>query len=282
MHVHIPVEKEKERFMLRYLDWDAIVPVSKYVAKQIVKKGFFDSKIQPVPNYVDSNKFSPKNVNKTYVKELQKMFALDPKKPLILLPCRLLDSKGKFEERKGMKSFIHALSHLKQLGHEFTAIITAIENENYPRESKKAKNGLFKFAEVMGVSEDVRIPKENIWQRYIPDLYNMSSVVMIPSEGEAFGIVALEGMSCEKPVVGCISGALPEVIRHKSTGFLVQPDSPFDLSQALHKLLSDKRLAKKYGKEGRKLVLQYYSSSKVLKPFANLYKEIIENHEKSN
>lgn len=277
MHVHIPVEKIKERFMLRYLDWDAIVPVSKYVAKLIVKKGYFDSKILPVPNCVDTEKFSPANKNKKYETELARILDLDLKKPILLLPCRLLDSKGKFEERKGIKTFIHALSHLKDMGHEFTGVITAIESENFPEESRKAKRNLKKFAEVMGVGKMIRIPKENLWQRYIPTLYNSSSVVLIPSQGEAFGIVALEGMACEKPVIGCISGALPEVIRHEKTGLLVNPDSPFDLSQALHKFLSDKRLAKKYGKAGRKLVIKEYSASKIVKPFVKLYEEIIHN-----
>ena len=48
--------------------------------------------------------------------------------------------------------------------------------------------------------------------RDLPDLYNLADVLVVPSKGEPFGLVAIEAMGCGTPVVGSRSGALPYII----------------------------------------------------------------------
>ena len=50
--------------------------------------------------------------------------------------------------------------------------------------------------------------------------YRMSTVVVIPSWFEAFGLVAVEAMACGKPVVASDVGGLAETVRHGHNGYL--------------------------------------------------------------
>ncbi|HJZ13328.1 MAG TPA: glycosyltransferase, partial [Acidobacteriota bacterium] len=58
-------------------------------------------------------------------------------------------------------------------------------------------------------------------QDNLPDLLACSDVMLLPSELESFGLVALEAMSCEVPVVATLVGGLPEVVIHGETGYLL-------------------------------------------------------------
>ena len=57
----------------------------------------------------------------------------------------------------------------------------------------------------------------------------MSDLLLLPSEQESFGLVALEAMSCGVPVVGSRVGGLPEVVLHGENGYLLPVgESPGD------------------------------------------------------
>ncbi len=63
--------------------------------------------------------------------------------------------------------------------------------------------------------------------------YNRCHVFCLPSRQEGFGIVLLEAMAAERPIVGARAGSIPEVIPH---GLLVDPDSPEALAEGIEKL----------------------------------------------
>src|SRR6185503_5584117 len=57
-------------------------------------------------------------------------------------------------------------------------------------------------------------------QDCMEELFPLADVFLLPSSSESFGLVALEAMSAEVPVVASNVGGLPEVVKHGSTGFL--------------------------------------------------------------
>ena len=60
-------------------------------------------------------------------------------------------------------------------------------------------------------------------QENIEELIGISDLLLLPSETESFGLVALEAMACEVPVVASKVGGLPEVVTDGVEGFLVEP-----------------------------------------------------------
>jgi N-acetyl-alpha-D-glucosaminyl L-malate synthase BshA len=79
-------------------------------------------------------------------------------------------------------------------------------------------------------------------QDEVAELLSVADVMLLPSEKESFGLVALEAMACGVPTVGSVAGGIPEVVTHGETGFL-SPIGDWE-SMASHciRLLTDETL----------------------------------------
>ena len=51
-------------------------------------------------------------------------------------------------------------------------------------------------------------------------MISLADVMLLPSEKESFGLVALEAMACGVPTIGSNAGGIPELITHGETGYL--------------------------------------------------------------
>ena len=78
-----------------------------------------------------------------------------------------------------------------------------------------------------------------------------ADIVVMPSDSEPFGRVAIEAMVLSKPVVGTRAGGLPEIVRDGETGLLVVPRFPESLATACARLLENHSLAQSLGEAGR-------------------------------
>lgn len=86
----------------------------------------------------------------------------------------------------------------------------------------------------------------------VPALIALSSVVVLPSLAESFGLAALEAMSLGRPVVASRAGGLPEVVEDGATGLLADVGDAAGLATALRALLRDARRAREMGAAGRR------------------------------
>jgi len=274
LHIHIPITNKKETKLINKYDWNNIISISNFVSKGIIIDKHKRKKIKRLPNCIDVKKFREELINNKHKKQLTQALGIKERKPIVLMPTRLLNSRGQFEERKGIKEFIKALALAKNKGLDFYGIITALEHESFPKKSKKTKEILKNLSKELGLGRNLIIPKNDLKQKLMPALYSLSDIVVIPSVNEAFGIVALEGMASGKPVIGTTSGALPEIIEHKKTGILVKPKSSTSLFNALDYFLSNKINIMNYGKNGRQRVKERYSNEKIVKDLINIYQKL--------
>jgi glycogen synthase len=110
------------------------------------------------------------------------------------------------------------------------------------------------------------------------ELYSNARVFVCPSVYEPFGIINLEAMSCETPVVASAVGGIQEVVVNEETGILVPPADPQKLAEAINRLLKNKKLAKKMGKAGRLRVEKYFSWDAISQKTRDLYMEVIKEY----
>ncbi|MBN1959873.1 MAG: glycogen synthase [Deltaproteobacteria bacterium] len=112
------------------------------------------------------------------------------------------------------------------------------------------------------------------------ELYSNASVFCCPSVYEPFGIINLEAMACERPVVASSVGGIPEVVIPEVTGLLVPPAEPNVLAKALNKVLRDRDLANRMGRAGLKRVEDHFSWNSIARKTLNMYEEIVceKNH----
>lgn len=107
----------------------------------------------------------------------------------------------------------------------------------------------------------------------IPELYRNSDIFVLPSLEEGVPRTILEAMSCEVPIV---CSKLPQLVDIVSKcGILVPKQDPEALAEAILKVLNDDDLARKYGENGRKRVVNEYSWEDTVKKTIQLYEKII-------
>ena len=266
---HRPFENVERKIISSY-DWDRILTVSKWVGEGVLESGVDSKNIEILYNCVDNTVFHPEKKDS----ELRKKFGVKEDEKLILCPTRLVGSTGEEVTRKRYKDLLKAASILSEKMDDFKLLITAIENPNFEKKCKEIKNSIKEKAELFDIKDKLIIPDSNIPQETMPSLYSSSELVVLPSVKEAFGIVYIEAMASGVPVIGTTSGAVPEVIKHKITGRLIEPKNTFSLSQAIYHILRDEDTYQKYSDNGIKHVSDYFSSKKITDQLISVYKDL--------
>ena len=101
--------------------------------------------------------------------------------------------------------------------------------------------------------EDLKLIKRVIFTGYLPDeelvvLLNISTVLVLPSLMEGFGLPAVEAAACGCPVIATAASPLPQLLGEG--GLFIDPEQPSELEQALQMVLSSLELRKKLRTEG--------------------------------
>ena len=105
-------------------------------------------------------------------------------------------------------------------------------------------------------------------------------VLFFPSNlrTEAFGIALLEAAYFGNPLISCEIGTGTSFVnKHDETGLVVKPGCPKDLRDAMLKLLNNKDLAIKMGKNAKKRAKKLFNSDKQSKSYLKIYSEILKN-----
>ncbi|MEB4781770.1 N-acetyl-alpha-D-glucosaminyl L-malate synthase BshA [Paenibacillus jamilae] len=83
-------------------------------------------------------------------------------------------------------------------------------------------------------------------QDQIAEVISMADVLLLPSEKESFGLVALEAMACGVPTIGSQAGGVPELVVHGSTGYLAEIGNTETMADYAVELLSDEAMAERF------------------------------------
>jgi len=120
----------------------------------------------------------------------------------------------------------------------------------------------------LGVEADVQFLGN---QDSTEELLAMCDVLLLPSETESFGLVALEAMSCAVPVVASRRGGIPEVVADGEVGFLCGPGDVRGMAGAVLALLDDPALARRVGERGREIACERFCITCVIHQYIDLY-----------
>lgn len=115
---------------------------------------------------------------------------------------------------------------------------------------------------------------ETLDPKALAEWYQKASVVVCPYLYETYSLVALEALSCGTPVVSTGTHA----VEQGSDGILVTQKDSGKLANALEKLLKNKEMRKNYGKDGTKIVEQYFSEEAVAKKLVKFYESILRRY----
>jgi len=228
-----------------------IFSISKFTREILVKNLKIDlKKIHILSNFVDPNQFKPEPKSKILIDK----YKLEGKQ--ILLTVSKLNPLEKY---KGHDLIIRVMAELNK---EFPNLVYLIVGEG--GDKKRIKNLVFN----QGLEKEVIFTGE-VDNKLLLNFYNLADIFCMPSRGEGFGFVYLEAAACEKPVIAARIGGASEAVSDNKTGFLINPDNLSELRMALRKLLNNKELRDKMGKEGRKMVIEKFSFEAAEKKLRN-------------
>ncbi|MGH9823785.1 MAG: N-acetyl-alpha-D-glucosaminyl L-malate synthase BshA, partial [Blastocatellia bacterium] len=130
------------------------------------------------------------------------------------------------------------------------------------------------LAEQLGVAGDVLFvgQKPQLWIR---QCLSVADALLLPSQSESFGLVALEAMACQVPVIATRVGGLPEVVVEGETGYLFEVGDVDGMAQGVLRVLKDNDLRDQLGERGRKVAVSRFSSNKIIPQYEALYKEVL-------
>ncbi len=128
------------------------------------------------------------------------------------------------------------------------------------------------IARDLGVPVDLagRLPWPTVVEQYLA-----ANVVVVPSRYETFSMVALEAMACATPVVVTSACGIAAHLREIGSGWVVPPDDPSALADALRPLLAAADDAAARGRAGRELVRQRFSPAVAAQARVALYRELL-------
>lgn len=105
-----------------------------------------------------------------------------------------------------------------------------------------------------------------------------ADIVVSASHYESFGRTLIEAMHLQKPVIGTAVGGIPEIIDHGVTGFLVPPQCPDALAEAILNLLQNPQLQKKLGQAGQEKAKTVFSLNNHLQSIQSIYTQVVEQN----
>ncbi len=244
---------------------DLIVTVSNAMKDELLGLGFPAEKIRVVYNGVDPQKYSMSQVSKEKIREIRDIYKLKEDDLMVLFLGRLVWVKG-------VDKLIAAMPHvLQKIPNAKLVIVGLGDMQDY----------LTRLVQNLKLQDHVKFRFEFIPEDERIAHYAACDVSVFPSTYEPFGIVALEAMSMEKPVVVGASGVsgMREIVLSSGPdqcGYHVNPNDPTDIAWGVINSLQDPQKKKLLGENGRKRVLKEFTWDEIAKRTIQTYSEFLE------
>ena len=243
---------------------DMIVTVSYAMKDELIQLGFPRDKIYVSYNGVDPQKYNPGSVSAEKVRKIREFYGLKEDNLMILFLGRLVGVKG-------VDKLIMAMSHiLSKIPKARLVIVGVGDLQEY----------LTNLVRTMRLDEYVKFRFDFISEEERILHYAACDVAVFPSLYEPFGIVALEAMSMERPVVVGATGVsgMREIVvccNEEQCGYHIDPNNPSDIAWGIISALESPEKRKWLGKNGRKRVLNEFTWSRIAEKTVELYEKML-------
>jgi len=244
-------------FLRKIMFWafnnsDLINPVS-YAVKNEIMKGNINKSIpiRILSMGVDTSKFNRKKQSN----HIRKKFNLE--KYLIYV--------GRLSEKKGVKYLIEAMAMILELYPKMKLIVVG---------DGKEKDKLIKLSHDLNINENI------IFTGIVPNnelinYYSEAYISVFPSQSEGLGLVIIESMLCECPVIASDVGGIKELVINEKTGLLIDQKSSKQIAATVIRFMKDKKLRKTIIKNANKHVEEKYSLESISKKYYKIYKDLL-------
>jgi alpha-maltose-1-phosphate synthase len=254
-----------------YENADGVIAVSEAMKHDVhALYGVPDERIRVIHNGIDVQQYKP-----TLDPAVLQSYHIDPNRPFVLFVGRVTRQKGIMHLINAIKGLRPGVQVVLCAGSPDTPEIGAAMAARVEQARRESPNEIIWVPQI--------VPKDDLIR-----LYTHASIFICPSVYEPFGIINLEAMACETPVVASAVGGIPEVVVHGETGLLVrfepvssqdfEPKAPEqfskDLAAAVNSLLDDPAALQAMGRKARARVEEYFSWTSIAQRTLEFYRTL--------
>ena len=240
-------------WMLTYEASEVIVN-SNYMKGELQRLfGLPYEKINVIPNGVNLNLFA--GVERDY--NFRRRFAMDNEKIILFM--------GRLVYEKGIQHLISAMPKILNGYHDAKLVICG---------KGGMMNELQAQVNAMGISQKVYFAGY-MNGKDVQKMYKAADIAVFPSTYEPFGIVALEAMLSENPIVVSDIGGLNEIVQHRENGMKSYAGNPNSIADSILELLYDHKLCADITKKAKNKVRNEYNWSKIAQDTHFTYQKAI-------
>ena len=248
--------------LIIYRNCDVIIATSKPQIKNIKKTLFVNSeKILLIQNGINTNIFSPKNIDKKIEEKLHR----NSKE-------RVIFWVGRLDKQKGVQVAINGMKYILSKFPE-TKLYIMGDKEGYYKEIKKM---IIKLS----LNKNI-IFLDSVNYEQLPKYINVCDIYIHPTlRDEAAPLVIIQAIACGKPVVATNIGGIPDVILNGVNGYVFELGNSIEFSECINKILSNDKLRNLMSHSARKIAIKNFSSVLMAKKLLDIYKNKHNNFRK--
>jgi N-acetyl-alpha-D-glucosaminyl L-malate synthase BshA len=109
----------------------------------------------------------------------------------------------------------------------------------------------------------------------VAQLLQAANLLLLPSQTESFGLVALEAMASGVPVIASDVGGLPEVVEHGVTGFLAPVGDVDKMAEYAIRILADCELCRKLSRQARERAIGQFDYHDIIPQYESVYEHVL-------
>ena len=226
--------------------------------------------VRVIPNGVDTRQY-----RKVAAGEALGRYNIDTAKEYVLF-------LGRVSRQKGIGHFVRSIPYF----HPDLQVVLCAAAPDTPELALEIEQAVARVSETR---DDIIWIREMVSRKTAIELYSGAAVFCCPSIYEPFGIINLEAMACETPVVASAVGGIREVVVPGETGETVpfepvsavdpEPARPEDfardLARAVNGLFADEKMRKSMGRKGRERVVKHFGWDRVAAQVYGIYQELM-------
>lgn len=225
----------------------AVTAVSDWLSRETQREFQLERPVRTIYNFLDPAKFSPAQQH----------------------PCPL----GKGEEKIVMHiSNFRPVKRVTDVVRVFKRIAERVNARLVMVGEGPERMAAVGVAKQLGVADKITYLGNH---ESIETILPCADLILHPSEHESFGLVPLEAMACEVPVVATASGGIVEVVEHGVTGGLCEVGDIETMAAYGIDVLSHPEKARKMGRAGRERVLKYFRQDAIVPQYEAVYAEVL-------
>lgn len=260
-HMQIGINKKDWLHTLRYKAVDVWVSPLPFLKREIAIRTHFPlSRVKILPIGLETEKFSTRKYTKA---EARRVLGIDTNLPLVGII-------GRISRKKGQSFLLEALHLLVEKGTPYHVLIFGSATVNDAGDKTYAddlkmfvhENGLAEFVHFVDAQEDTAL------------FYNAIDVFVLASHSETYGMVTIEAMLNELPILATDSGGTTEILGNGAFGTLYKYNDLLDFIPKLEQLFTADPTVGIKAQDAKQHALKHYDQQDEVNGFIQIFNDL--------